>query len=277
MALLGAGATGEARKAAEEAVATDPESEWPYRVLAVVLIRCGKTRGALAAAQQAVQLGPAVPAAQLVLGQAQLAAKKKRGAHETALRLREMAPDFVHSHTLLGDVERTCKRPEAAAEHYREALRLEPTSEEVLISLGVVLLRSGHTQEAIDRFHDALRINPASTVAQRDLEIAVMQHVNPIWLRRLYRRPIALLLWIVPPLRLISGSILLINILVNRLHRGQKLQGQHPAVEMFFRRGARGRLWRTRSRFGKVIIVSMGTLLAVLGIMIFLTAVVNIL
>jgi tetratricopeptide (TPR) repeat protein len=168
-ALLGKGDLREALPAAREAVARNPQHDWPHRLLAIVLQRGGSHRAALRSAQEAARLSPDLVESLHVLAVCQANAGKRADAQKTAYSLIERHPQSALSHQTAATVA-TVRRDWSTAEfHLRESLRLEPNDAEVAAALGKVLQRQGRRAEAGEALLAAARVDPTDHTVRRSL------------------------------------------------------------------------------------------------------------
>jgi tetratricopeptide (TPR) repeat protein len=179
-ALIPLGQYRRALKAAETAVLCDPENEWPHRLRSACLRGLGKKSQALEAAQEAARLGPHVPEALYSLVCAQLDSNQTRAARATAERLGTIAADTIFAHKALGLAALTARQWSSAERHFRRALAIDPQDVEVLIWLGGTLRQQGRHLEALERMHDAARLEPAVDSVRLHLQAALGWYLGSI-------------------------------------------------------------------------------------------------
>jgi tetratricopeptide (TPR) repeat protein len=168
-ALLGKGDVTAALPAARRAVAVDPGSEWPHRLLALVLMRGGNHKDALRAAVEAARIAPHQVETLHVLAICQANARKKKEALSTSYTLLERHPHSALALQTAGTLA-TMRRDWADAERYfRESLRLEPNDADVAARLAEVLKRLGRRQEAGEMLLAAARADPTNHRIRRSV------------------------------------------------------------------------------------------------------------
>jgi tetratricopeptide (TPR) repeat protein len=179
-ALIPLGQYRRALKAAETSVLRDPENEWPHRLRSACLRGLGKKRQALEAAQEAARLGPDIPEALYALVCAQLDCNQTRAARATAERLGTIAADDIFAHKALGLAALTAGQWSGAEAHFRRALALDPQDVEALIWMGGALQRQGRRLEALERIHNAARIEPAEDSIRLHLQATLGWYLGSI-------------------------------------------------------------------------------------------------
>ncbi|GAC1362022.1 MAG: hypothetical protein NVSMB32_01890 [Actinomycetota bacterium] len=158
----------DALRAAGDAAAAAPASDWPHRLRASALIKLGRAAEALVVAQQAVAVNPAIPEPYLLLSEAEIANRHLGPAREAAERARELAPERPGGHVALSIVELKARRWIEAERHSRAALAIDPENTAALNNLGVALQGLGRRREAVHYLGTASRLDPRNPLYKRN-------------------------------------------------------------------------------------------------------------
>jgi Flp pilus assembly protein TadD len=144
-------------RAAEQAVAVAPGSEWAHRLRSIALGKLRVPVEALLAARRAVELAPHAWQPYVIMVDALLAAggaDARRDAFEAAAHAQRLAPHEPEVHNSRGRVFQAISDPAAARRSYQEALRL------------------GRTTLAGERLGEVLADHPTETLYQDNARTA---------------------------------------------------------------------------------------------------------
>jgi tetratricopeptide (TPR) repeat protein len=168
-----------ALRAANAALALDPEYAWAHRLRALALLRLRRARAALASAREAARLEPQGRESLAVLVQALLARRRKDEAMHVAGQLVALAPASPDVHHVLGRVYLKTRNAKEAEAAYRRVLELNPNDAVALNNLGVALRRQAARsfrpssrrlqREGLRQFAYAAETNPQEAVARRNV------------------------------------------------------------------------------------------------------------
>lgn len=168
-ALLGNNDLTQALPAARQAIAMNPEDEWPHRLLAVVLLNGGNSKDALRSAREAARIAPHELETLHALALCLAGSRKHEEAKQTADALLELHPHAALAHQTAGAVAAIRRDWVVAERHFREALRLEPDDADVAAALGEVLQRLGRREEAGEALLAAARADPTDHSIRKSL------------------------------------------------------------------------------------------------------------
>jgi Flp pilus assembly protein TadD/TolB-like protein len=149
-----------AQKAAERAIALDPDLPEAQVTLGQILTATGRSSEAVTVIRKALSRDPGSVAAMIALAAALQKSQDIAGAEQTLLRLVELRPTSWAGFNRLGALYFLSSRYEMAAGAFRRAIALNPEVAHVHLNLGAVLLRLGRFEEARTALDDAIRINP---------------------------------------------------------------------------------------------------------------------
>lgn len=149
-----------ARVAAQRAIAADPEAEWGYRMLAIVLLDLNEPAPARKAAERAVALAPHLAETTHVLVVAVLAGRWPTGMVEIAARGLAAAPHQALSWETAAMVSVHQGNWEEAERLARGGLAIDPQDADLMMLLGTALHGQGDRAAAADSYAAAARIDP---------------------------------------------------------------------------------------------------------------------
>lgn len=159
----------EARKAAVEALAEDPDRADAHRLLALIQLELGEEDAADASAREAIRLEPDRAAAHHVHAFVLL----RRGrVDEAPLRLKEairLAPHDPDLHALEATMRAAWREWPAAEAAARRALAIDPASTEALAALAAAALARGRLPAAERAVRAALAVDPDDATLHRRL------------------------------------------------------------------------------------------------------------
>jgi tetratricopeptide (TPR) repeat protein len=179
-------------RAADQAVAAAPGSEWAHRLRSIALGKLRLPLQALAAARRAVELAPYAWQPYVIMVDSLLASggsDARREAYQVALQAQRLAPHEPEVHNSRGRVFQAISDPGAARRSYQEALRLDPQNPTARNNLAIVELRQGRTTLAGERLGEVLADRPTETLYQENARTAartwgirLMDGGSAIWL-----------------------------------------------------------------------------------------------
>ena len=149
-----------AQKAAQRAIALDPDLPEAQVTLGQILTATGRSGEAITVIRKALDRDPSSVPAILALAAALQKGQDLVGAEQTLLRLVELRPTSWAGFNRLGSLYFLSSRYEKAAEAYRRAIALNPDVARVHFNLGAVLLHLGRFEEARAALDDSIRISP---------------------------------------------------------------------------------------------------------------------
>jgi tetratricopeptide (TPR) repeat protein len=149
-----------ARKAADAAVACDPEDEWGHRLRAEALIELMRADEAYAAALEATRLAPDYPPAYSMLARAAQAHGKRQEAERAARHAVELDPEDPGAHHALGEVLFDQHRYGLSADAFADALRLDPEDARTLNNFALARLQGKDAEGTAEQFESAARLDP---------------------------------------------------------------------------------------------------------------------
>ena len=162
-------------RAADQAVASAPDSEWAHRLRSIALGKLRLPVEALLAARHAVELAPHAWQPYVIMVDALLAtggADARRDAFQAAAHAQRLAPHEPEVHNSRGRVFQAISDPAAARRSYQEALRLDAQNPTARNNLAIVELRRGRTTLAGERLGEVLADRPTETLYQDNARTA---------------------------------------------------------------------------------------------------------
>jgi tetratricopeptide (TPR) repeat protein len=175
---IGLGQWEPALKAAYQAAALAPETEWPHRLASFAASSVGRHDEAVHAAREAVRLEPDLWQTHARLAGA--AGQHPQGKHEAAAaaaRALALAPDEAQVQLIYGSVAASQGRRDVAERAFRAALELDPQNSSAHHLLAALQLRrrSGPTAlaSAATGFATALTSDPRAQISRHSLELTL--------------------------------------------------------------------------------------------------------
>ena len=156
----------------EQALALKPEDPEFTNNLGNALVRAGRMDDGIAHLGVAVRLAPAMAAPASNLASAYAQAGRTEEAVRLLRRLIEHHPTDASAHNLLGHVLQSAGLRTDGIQHLREAVRLAPGNADYHNQLGAALGRAGQVREALAEFEAALRIDPNHLSAAKNAALA---------------------------------------------------------------------------------------------------------
>ena len=172
-ALKQANRLGEARAAAEGALAVRPESFETRRLLGDILIAAGDVPGATVELERVVAAQGAYADGHISLGDARLKSGRFEEARREYGRAKDLDKSLAPAWGGLGDALVALGRPPEAAEAYSRSLELEPDNPHVLKNFGKLLMDAGRSDLALGQFVAAVRLDPRDAIGHNSLGAAL--------------------------------------------------------------------------------------------------------
>ncbi|MBX7172006.1 MAG: tetratricopeptide repeat protein [Pyrinomonadaceae bacterium] len=175
--------TEQAMKFAKQAIKSNPENEWAYRLKSLIHRENGENNEALTTAEICVQKAPQLDFSLQTLAYAQIRKFKFKEAEKTVNAMLEVAPNSAETHEAVGYLALKKEQWGKAESHYLKALSINALSANSLNNLGVVYLNQVDKSwknkdkkelktKAIDCFERAIKTNPTYQLAHDNLKLA---------------------------------------------------------------------------------------------------------
>ncbi|MER7168835.1 tetratricopeptide repeat protein [Micromonospora sp. NPDC000207] len=174
---LAADRPGEARTAAESAVAAAPQFVPPLVVRALALVDLREYAEAARTADEILRMGPDDAYAQRSAAAILAGARNGQPALNAAWRGVELAPEDPQAHLVLGLVAARMELFDLAERAYREALRLDPQLAEARHDIGVLRLEQRRYAEALEDLAEAAAMSPGRVDSRRTISTGVRRLV----------------------------------------------------------------------------------------------------
>ena len=159
-------------RAAKQALASNPDSEWAHRLHSLALHKLGCHEDAVRSAREAVRLAPNQWQQYVVLVTAMMPVPRYHAeATRAADRAVELAPLHAETHLTRGVLAGAQGNLFAAERNYREALRLDPENAAARNNLATIELRGNNLKAATAGFAAALADNPRLQVARDNIDL----------------------------------------------------------------------------------------------------------
>lgn len=156
----------------EAALTLKPDDPEFTNNLGNALVRAGRSDDGIAYLEVAVRLAPEMAAPNYNLASAYARAGRTEEAIRLLRRLCERHPADASTHSLLGHVLQSAGLRTEGIQHLREAVRLAPGNANYHNELGAALGRAGQVREALAEFEAALRIDPHHAGAAKNAALA---------------------------------------------------------------------------------------------------------
>jgi tetratricopeptide (TPR) repeat protein len=159
-------------RAANQATAASPHSEWAHRLRSLALHNLGRHPEAVAAAKRSIELAPNAWRPHMILADAVLVSphpKDKKTAYDAALRALQIAPHAADAHVTMGRVLLNIGEHNHARTYFANALALDPTNAAAHTNLAVTQLRSGKVVAAGRGFGAVAAANPTEDMYARNV------------------------------------------------------------------------------------------------------------
>ena len=159
--------------ASRQALASNPDSEWAFRLQSLALHKLGWHSEAVNSARESIRLAPHQWQQYVVLVTAMipLLAVHRDEAWRAADRAVELAPLQAETHLTRGVLAGAAGNLPVAEANYREALRLEPDNAIARNNLATIELRANNVEAATAGFAAALAENPMLQVARNNIDL----------------------------------------------------------------------------------------------------------
>jgi tetratricopeptide (TPR) repeat protein len=160
--------------AADRALTTIPEEDWPLRLRALALHKLGESAAAVEAAEAAVRADPSFWANHHTLANVSVTVDKHT-AHAAAAAAVELAPHQPEAYVTLGLTLSHLKRRREERAAYAEALRLDPENAYALNNLAAADINRARLSRGTRNLVAGLRLAPSEQILQRNLDAMVMR------------------------------------------------------------------------------------------------------
>jgi tetratricopeptide (TPR) repeat protein len=172
-ALSGAGRRKEALAAVDTAIARDPECGAYFVTRSDILRGLIEYDLAMQAAEESMRLDPQALGSYYAIGLSANALDQHDRAIDAYTRALELVPGYGPTHRFLADVYLDRKQWTKAEEHYRVALKSNPNEAATLNNLGCALLGRSKKREAALAFKAALLLDPTMSEAKENTHSTV--------------------------------------------------------------------------------------------------------